>query len=69
MREAEGMYWEPVGYVARQSESSEALVRRYEALGLIQARRNRNNQREFPPGTAEKVRAIKAQRIKNRKVG
>jgi DNA-binding transcriptional MerR regulator len=60
--------WEPLGYVARNSGSSEQLVRRYDRLGLIESRRNLNNQREFPPGTAEKVRAIREGRA-SRKAG
>lgn len=52
--------------VAREVPCAEALVRLYGDLGLLRYRTASNGVRLYPPGTAEQVREIKAQRLKNR---
>jgi hypothetical protein len=55
--------WETTGYVARHSDSSEGLVRRYDRLGLIESRRDPYGRRMFAPGTAARVKELKAKRV------
>lgn len=61
--------WETTGFVARHSGVSEGLVRRYDRLGLIESARDPYGRRMFPPGTADRVKALKAARVARNQSG
>lgn len=54
---------ETMGQVVRIAETTNALVKRYEAAGLISSRRDPYGRRLFPKGTGERVRKLKAERL------
>ena len=54
---------ETMGQVVRTAEATNALVKRYEAAGLISSRRDPYGRRLFPKGTGERVRKLKAERL------
>lgn len=60
---------ETLGQVARISESSENLIRRYADAGLIECRRDGYGRRVFPIGTGELVRKIKAEKKRQPRFG
>lgn len=48
-----------IGQLARAADTSERLLRHYEAQGLIESQRQANGYRVYAPGTADKVRWIR----------
>ena len=54
---------ETMGTVVRTAEVTDELVRRYDALGLIQSRRDPYGRRLFPAGTGVLVKKLKAERM------
>lgn len=58
--------WESPGEVARIAEATPELIRRYLSAGLISCVVDASGRRNFPPGTGERVRALKAERMNRR---
>jgi len=58
--------WESPGEVARIAEATPELIRRYLKAGLISCAVDASGRRSFPPGTGERVRALKAERMDRR---
>lgn len=58
-----GVAWESPGEVARIAEATPELIRRYLKGGLISCAVDASGRRSFPPGTGERVRQIKAERV------
>jgi hypothetical protein len=58
--------WESPGEVARIAEATPELIRRYLKTGLISCAVDASGRRSFAPGTGERVRALKAERMDRR---
>lgn len=58
--------WESPGEVARIAAATPELIRRYLKAGLISCAVDASGRRSFPPGTGERVRALKAARMDRR---
>lgn len=61
-----GVGWETPGEVARLSAATPELIRRYLRAGLISCVVDASGRRSFPPGTGERVRALKVERMDRR---
>lgn len=61
--------WESPGEVARIAAATPELIRRYLKAGLISCAVDASGRRSFPPGTGERVRALKAARMDRRPQG